>query len=69
MFRLLLFKDLHSLPQLIYLLCKRYKVMNDFFTIIIDNEPLEIRKLNFKNYPVAYEIWKKIKFNLFLFMK
>ena len=33
--------------------------MNDIFTIIIDNEPLEVRKLNFKNYSGAYEIWKK----------
>ena len=33
--------------------------MNDIFTIIIDNEPLEVRKLHFKNYAGAYEIWKK----------
>ena len=33
--------------------------MNDIFTIIIDNEPLEVRKLNFKNYAGADEIWKK----------
>ena len=33
--------------------------MHDIFTIIIDNEPLEVRKLNFKNYTGAYEIWKK----------
>ena len=33
--------------------------MSDIFTIIIDNEPLEVRKLNFKNYPGAFEIWKK----------
>jgi hypothetical protein len=33
--------------------------MNDIFTIVIDNEPLEIRKLNFRNYWRAFEIWKK----------
>ena len=33
--------------------------MNDIFTIIINNEPLEVRRLNFKNYYRAFEIWKK----------
>jgi hypothetical protein len=32
--------------------------MSDIFTIIIDNQPLEVRKLKFKNYLAAYEIWK-----------
>ena len=32
--------------------------MNDIFTITIDNETLEVRKLKFKNYSGAYEIWK-----------
>jgi len=38
---------------------KRYNVMNDIFTILIDNQPLEVRRLNFKNYYRAFEIWKK----------
>jgi hypothetical protein len=32
--------------------------MNDIFTISINNEPLEVRKLKFKNYLGAYEIRK-----------
>ena len=40
--------------------------MNDIFTIIIDNEPLEVRKLNFKNYPGAYEIWKNLEIQFIL---
>jgi len=32
--------------------------MNDTFIIIIDNQPLEGRKLKFKNYLAAYEILK-----------
>ena len=38
--------------------CKESNVMNDIFTITIDNEPLEVRKLKFKNYLAAYEIRK-----------
>ena len=33
--------------------------MNDIFTIFINNEPLQVRKLNFKNYDGAFEIWKE----------
>ena len=33
--------------------------MNDIFTIVINKEPLEVRKLTFKNYTGAFEIWKK----------
>ena len=40
--------------------------MNDIFTIIIDNEPLEVRKLNFKNYGGAFEIWKKSEIQFIL---
>jgi hypothetical protein len=40
--------------------------MNDIFTIIIDNEPLEVRKLNFKNYDGAFEIWKKAEIQFIL---
>ena len=40
--------------------------MNDIFTIIIDNEPLEVRKLHFKNYAGAYEIWKKSEIQFIL---
>ena len=32
--------------------------MNDIFTITIDNKTLEVRKLKFKNYLGAYEVWK-----------
>ena len=42
------------------------KYMNINFTIIIDEEPLEVRKLNFKNYPGAYEIWKKSEIQFIL---
>jgi hypothetical protein len=40
--------------------------MNDIFTIVIDGKSLEIRKLNFKNYLGAYEIWKKSKLQFIL---
>ena len=41
-------------------------VMRDIFTIVIDNEPLEVRKLNFKNFIGAYEIWKKSQIQFIL---
>jgi len=40
--------------------------MNDIFTITIDNEPLEVRKLNFKNYDGAFEIWKESEIQFIL---
>jgi len=40
--------------------------MNNIFTILIDNEPLEVRKLNFKNYSGAFEIWKKSEIQFIL---
>ena len=40
--------------------------MNDIFTIIIDSEPLQIKKLNFKNYCGAYEIWEKSEIQFIL---
>ena len=40
--------------------------MNDIFTIVIDNEPIEVRKLNFKNYLGAYEIWIKSEIQFIL---
>jgi hypothetical protein len=33
--------------------------MNDYFPIKIDNITLKVKRLNFKNYSAAYEIWKK----------
>jgi len=40
--------------------------MSDIFTIVIDGKSLEIRKLNFKNYFGAYEIWKESELQFIL---
>ena len=40
--------------------------MSNIFTININDELLEVRKLNFKNYHGAYEIWKKSELQFIL---
>src|SRR5579863_8290274 len=45
--------------HVVWLLANKSNFMNNFFAIQIEDDILKVKRLNFKNFSGAFEIWKK----------